>query len=141
MFKSPSRYEEMTGIATLIATSCMLAAAASCASAEIPAAPTWCKTATVTGTLRSGTAQHPNGSKVAYYYLALKQPLTIAAGKCEGATVNPATVKEVQVKEYPQVMSRFVGKVVSVAGEIALPENAYDVLPVILYPPITVKAE
>lgn len=131
----------MTKITSIIFSTCLVAIAPSCANAEATSTPAWCKTATVTGTLQKGTTQHPNGGKVVFHYLALKQPLTIAAGECEGVKMDKATTKEVQVKEDPKVIGKFVGKTVSVSGEIAFPENAYDVLSVILYPPITVKAD
>ncbi len=131
----------MTKFSGIVFGTCLLAFLPTAAVAENPTTLSWCKAATVTGTLKKGTTQHPNGSKLVFHYIALKQPITIAAGECEGANLDRTTTKEVQVKEDPKLIGKLVEKTVTVSGELTSPENAYDVLSVILYPPITIKAE
>ena len=131
----------MKKISSTVIGSCLLACTSLSVMAEEATALEWCKSATVTGTLKKSTTQHPNGSKLVFHYLALKQPIAIAVGECEGTKLDKLVTKEIQVKEDPKVIGKFVGKTITVSGEVVAAENAYDVLPVVLYPPIVVKRE
>jgi len=102
----------------------------------------WCENATITGTVQKSTVTHPmNRSKFVVFTLSLKQPVDIAAAECEGSKVAKANTKEVQVKDEQSVLNKYVGKTITVSGLLMFPDNAYDVRPAILYPPITVTTE
>lgn len=101
----------------------------------------WCQPVTLSGTLQQATAVHSgNGSRFSVYTLALRQPIIIPAGECDGARLESAvTTREVQIKQEDKQIARLVGKTVAVTGELTPPANQYDVRPAVLSPPVVIK--
>lgn len=105
----------------------------------------WCDLVTVTGTVGRSKVDHPNGSKFTIYFLDLNPAITIRGDNCDDATPESKstefTTKRVQVKEDDKVMAPHLGKTLSVTGELSSPAVAYDVLPVVIYPPAPAPAK
>lgn len=102
----------------------------------------WCQTVTFTGKVRQSIAIHPmNQTRFTVFTLVLKHPVTIAASSCEGNQLEEVTTDQIQIKQDPSVIGRYNGQEITVSGQLISPENAYDVRPAILYPPITIQGK
>lgn len=121
-------------IAALLALTAPVAVAATAPPVQ------WCQTVTFTGKVRQSIAIHPmNQTRFTVFTLVLKHPVTIVAGLCEGTQLEAVTTDQIQIKQDSTVIGRYKGREVTVSGQLISPENAYDVRPAILYPPITIK--
>jgi hypothetical protein len=72
--------------------------------------------------------------------LKLEKPIVILAGVCDGEYLSSqSNVKEIQIKEFDNVMSKYIGKTIEVSGELSNPSVLTDALDVIMYPPVEIQ--